>query len=117
MMHLIAERMGGGYLSVVSSFSVITYTRNSPFISLKLEAQRYLTHIECGYIGSEVHSKNMNLLNSLNILSSKYQETKNKSDESLHFLNGIKSHKQDINWTEQKYNWTKSYGLYCGCKM
>jgi hypothetical protein len=47
-------------------------------------AQRCLTCIDCNYLGSKVHSKNVNSLNSLCIFQEKIRGLRNKSDELIH---------------------------------
>jgi hypothetical protein len=68
-------------VSSVSSIPVITNAKALPFFSLKSKAQRCLTYIDCNYLGSKVHSKNVNSLNLLNILHQNIRGQRNKSDE------------------------------------
>jgi hypothetical protein len=54
------------------------------FFSLKSKAQRCLTYTDCNYLGSKVHSKNVNPLNSLYIFHQNIRGLRNKSDELIH---------------------------------
>jgi hypothetical protein len=71
-------------VSRVSSIPVIIHARALPFFSLKSKAQRCLTYIDCNYLGSTVHSKNVNSLNSLNIFHQNIRGLRNKSDKLIH---------------------------------
>jgi hypothetical protein len=79
---------------VLAVFLLLPMLEPRLFFSLKSEAQRCLTYIDCNYLGSKVHSKNIKSLNSLNIFHQNIRGLRNKSDELIHSfeIDGINSH-------------------------
>jgi hypothetical protein len=83
---LTAKSLGDKNVSESSSIPVIASTKDSPFFSLKVKAQRCLKYVDCNYLEFRNQDGNVDSSNSMQIFYHDIRGQRSKTDELINSM-------------------------------